>query len=201
MSRDDGGTGGGAYDEPFRVALETTPERPTLCCDDGGVALAGHCLEFRGVVGVILFRRDELRLACAAVLHVIVEGLQVDGGNFGTGWRRRGSGGLSRCGRALGVGWNIAGGRACTLIRRTKLSLGGGRRRGCRGERADGLNRGRRRRWHDFPSNGVGGACAATCRIRYDLTRRSCRCCGSGGGPLNRVGRAGGRYRRLTRAG
>ena len=70
-----GGRRGCAYGEPFGVAAETTPERTAFCCGDGGVAFAGHRLELRGVVRLILFCRDELRLARAAILDVIVEGL------------------------------------------------------------------------------------------------------------------------------
>lgn len=87
MGGDDCGGGGSPYDEPFGVATETAPERTTFCGGDGSVALAGQRLEFRGVVGAILFRRDELGLAGAAVLNVVVEGLQIGGGNFRTGWR------------------------------------------------------------------------------------------------------------------
>jgi hypothetical protein len=78
-------SGAGTHDKPKRVAVQALPECAALCGGDGRVAFTREGRQFRGVVCGILFCGGELRLAEAAVLHVIELRLQIGGGNLGGG--------------------------------------------------------------------------------------------------------------------
>jgi hypothetical protein len=79
-----GGVAAGRSDgKPKGVAAETSQETASFRGGYGGIALAGERCELEGVIGGVLFRGGEPGLAGTAVLNIVVERLEVSGGDLG----------------------------------------------------------------------------------------------------------------------
>ena len=83
-----GGAGAGSHDEPHGVAAEPKPKTAALGYLDCGIALTREGSYLGRVVGRVLLRGGKLGLTGAAVLYVVVQGLQVRCRNLGDGGGR-----------------------------------------------------------------------------------------------------------------